>query len=314
MHDPIAININFDSLNEHFGFPNNFRDPSFFEVFDRFLNFSEKFNFKYSIFIIGKDLENTEIKARVKDWSQQGHEVGNHSYTHPMNIGVLSEKAIEYEILKSHELILNCTGVEPRGFICPGWSLSKNVIKTLINYNYLYDTSLFPSFLMYLAVIKNAFNHIASREKLFKILSRKDYLYPWTKPKSAFFADENFEVVTAESTSKKIIVLPLPTMNWHTPSIWHTLIFIFGSGYGKKCIDKYLKCSQFFYYLIHPADLMDLSDLKSIDHTIERMETSLATKNLYLNEVFEMIQASQRPIVTMSQLANNFAAQMKSQS
>ena len=81
MNDPIAININFDSLNENLGFPKSYRDPSFFEVFDRFLEFSNEFNFKYSIYIIGKDLENPEINSRVKAWSQAGHEIGNPKFS-----------------------------------------------------------------------------------------------------------------------------------------------------------------------------------------------------------------------------------------
>ena len=58
---PIAIDINFDSLNENLGFPKGFKDPSFFKVFDRFLELSNKYNFKYSLYFIGKDLENPEI-------------------------------------------------------------------------------------------------------------------------------------------------------------------------------------------------------------------------------------------------------------
>ena len=90
---PIAIDINFDSLNENLGFPSAFKDPSFFEVFDNFLYFSDKYNFKYSIYIIGKDLENPELKARVKDWSQAGHEIGNHIYP-PFKPGWIKERCL----------------------------------------------------------------------------------------------------------------------------------------------------------------------------------------------------------------------------
>lgn len=168
MHSPIAIDINFDSLNENLGFPKGFRDPSFFEVFDNFLLFSNKYNFKYSIYIIGKDLENPEISARVKDWHQAGHEIGNHSYTHHLNLGGLKKEQLRNEILRCHEAILNCTGEEPKGMICPAWATSAKVVDILIENHYLYDSSVFPSFIIYPSFIKNAFNHLSRPGKFGK--------------------------------------------------------------------------------------------------------------------------------------------------
>ena len=70
---PIAININFDSMSEAYGFPKNICDPTYFKIFDRFLDYSNKYNFKYTIYIIEKDLENPELFSRVKDWNSMGY-------------------------------------------------------------------------------------------------------------------------------------------------------------------------------------------------------------------------------------------------
>lgn len=305
MKDPIAININFDSLNENLGFPKNYRDPSFFEIFDRFLEFSNEYNFKYSIYIIGKDLENPEINARVKEWSQAGHEIGNHSYSHRLNIGALSEQALHDEILKSHDLISNCTGIEPKGFICPGWATSKKVVSELIKLNYLYDTSLFPSYLMIPAVLKNALNHIKRPDKFLEIISRKDILYAFTKPLTPFFADENFSKTTVENPNK-LTILPLPALN-RSLALWHTLFFIFGEAKTKNKISKFLENYENFYYLLHPADLIDTKDLeKNRLYTIERINISLSEKKKVMREAFELFKQSERPIVTMQELALNF--------
>jgi peptidoglycan/xylan/chitin deacetylase (PgdA/CDA1 family) len=305
---PIAININFDSLNENLGFPQGFRDPSYFEVFDSFMEFSTKYNFKYSIYMIGRDLENPEISARVRDWSQMGHEIGNHSYTHHLNIGGLKKEKLEHEIMKSHELIGKTTGKAPRGFICPGWSTSKKVIEILIENNYLYDTSLFPSLIMYPSVLKNAFNHIGHKKKFKEIVSRRDYLFPLYKPLTPFYADKNFKTVNA-SAKEKILIMPLPTISRFSFSMWHTLIFIFGVEKSKKRLSNYLNHYKYFYYLMHPADLMDIAVVKDTKHTIERMEVSYDVKANYVTEAFELIKQSKRPIVTMEQLALNFIAE-----
>ena len=306
MNTPIAIIINFDSINENLGFPPDYRDKSYFEVFDRFLKFSDEYNFKYSIYIIGKDLENPEISARVKEWSKMGHEIGNHSYTHCLNIGGLKDTKLRYEILKSHEVIHTCTGIEPKGFICPGWATSKRVLEVLIENNYLYDTSLFPSPIMYLAIAKNAINHIVRPNKFKEIISRKDYLFPFTKPIVPFFSDKYFNE-TSHLNNEKIVIFPLPTLRRFSFSMWHTLFFVFSQKKVFKDISEFLDQYNYFYYLFHPADLMEKNDLgPNIKHTFERMNIDLKTKESLVRGVFEMFHKSKRPIITVEEMVLNF--------
>ncbi len=115
---------------------------------DRFLKIANRYQAPLSIFVVGQDLQNPEIFARVRDWSNAGHEIGNHSWSHPVNLGCLSPDKVRDEIFRTHEMILKCTGKEPTGFIAPAWSTSKALVNTLIDLDYLYDTSVFPSLLM----------------------------------------------------------------------------------------------------------------------------------------------------------------------
>lgn len=307
---PLAFSINFDSFNYNFDFPKNYKDQTFLSIFDRFLNFSTRFKFKYSIYIIGRDLENPEITARVKEWSQAGHEIGNHSYSHIQNLGAHSYSKIEYEILKSHEIILKCTSKEPRGFIAPGWAASKKIAKILIKNNYLYDTSIFPSLLLYPGIVKNAINHFSRPKEIMNIIRREDYLYPLLKPLHPYFADENYSMTTINN-KKKLVVLPLPTLSRIRGSMWHTLWFIFGEQYCKKELKKYLDNYEYFYYLMHPADLADHRDIGGRKTTMERMNVDLREKMGYMQTVFGLIANSKRPIVTLEELALNFLKEKK---
>ena len=45
---PISISLNFDSINESLGFPNNFYDPSYFAGVDRVIKILNKYNIKWS--------------------------------------------------------------------------------------------------------------------------------------------------------------------------------------------------------------------------------------------------------------------------
>ena len=39
---------------------------------------AEKYEFKITFFVIGHELKNTEVFARVREWSARGHEIANH--------------------------------------------------------------------------------------------------------------------------------------------------------------------------------------------------------------------------------------------
>ena len=84
---------------------------SFFGGFDRIAEIAAKFKIQLSIFIVGKDLED-QVVPQVKEWSDQGHEIGNHSWSHPVNLGALPKTEIYDEVIRSHDIIFEATGKE----------------------------------------------------------------------------------------------------------------------------------------------------------------------------------------------------------
>tara|TARA_B110000902_G_C13902392_1_gene434892 strand:- start:97 stop:606 length:510 start_codon:yes stop_codon:yes gene_type:complete len=155
------------------------------------------------------------------------------------------------------------------------------------------------------AVMKNALNHIRRPNKFLEIINRKDILFPFTKPLTPFFADENFAKTSFENPNK-ITILPLPALN-RSLALWHTLFFIFGEAKTKVKISKFLDNCEYFYYLLHPADLIDQTDLeKNRLYTIERLNIPLNDKKKVMREAFELFKQSGRLILTMQELAINF--------
>ncbi len=301
---PIAININFDSLNQAYGFPEGFRDPSFFEGMDRFLEIANHYQAPLSIFVIGRDLQNPEIYARVRDWSNAGHEIGNHSWSHPVNLGRLAPEKIHDEVFRTHELITNCTGKEPTGFIAPAWSTSKNLVNTLIDLGYLYDTSLFPSMILYPAIIMNALHFLRQPAEVQNILSRADWLGPIFRPTRPFLAGREFQVLESEEKEKGILILPLPTINRIMPCIWHSVGFLLGWKLIQKQLEKLLSDHRGFYYLLHPADFLGPEDEDNrYQHALYRMREPLQKKINYLDAIMDQLSKHNRPIVTMHELA-----------
>ena len=285
-----AINLNFDSLGEAYGWPKDFvEDAAFTRGVDRILNLSQKFDIPITFFLVGKDLENKknyEIMRRISN--NNNVEIANHSYNHFFNFGSRNDQIIYDEIYKSHELIFKCTGKEAKGFISPTWSVSKNVIKNLIKLNYNYDTSFFQSIYLYPAVLKIVLSHLAKKKfrKAYQILDRRDYLIPFKYDEEPFFLNSNMEKVS-NTEKESILEMPMPLINNFNPPIWHTAGYVFGWNYLKKKLKKILNKNKPFFYLIHPADFLDQNDLdnkyslalermdKSYKHKIENLENML---------------------------------------
>jgi peptidoglycan/xylan/chitin deacetylase (PgdA/CDA1 family) len=288
-----AINLNFDSLGEAYGWPKDFvEDAAFTRGVDRILNLSQKFDIPITFFLVGKDLENKknyEIMRRISN--NNNVEIANHSYNHLFNFGSRNDQIIYDEIYKSHELIFKCTGKEAKGFISPTWSVSKNVIKNLIKLNYNYDTSFFQSIYLYPAVLKIVLSHLAKKKfrKAYQILDRRDYLIPFKYDEEPFFLNSNMEKVS-NTEKESILEMPMPLINNLNPPIWHTAGYVFGWNYLKKKLKKILNKNKPFFYLIHPADFLDQNDLDNkYSLALERMDKSYKHKIENLENMLEYI-------------------------
>ena len=290
-----SINLNFDSLGEAYGWPSDLiEDTAFTRGIDRILNLGNKLNIPITFFIVGKDLENKknyEIIRRISD--NENIEIANHSYNHLFNFGSRSEEVIYDEIYKSHELIYKCTGKEAKGFISPTWSVSKNVIKNLIKLNYTYDTSFFPSIFLYPAVLKIVASHIVKKKfrKAFQIMNRRDYLIPFKYDNEPFFINDEMKKVP-NSEKKSILEIPMPAINNLNTPVWHTTGYVFGWKYVKKKLKEIINKNKPFFYLIHPADFLDQSDLNNkYTLALERMDKNYKYKINNLEDMLYFIKS-----------------------
>lgn len=312
----VSFNINYDSLFSPLSIDrSSMRDPSFFVVADRFFSFADKHDFKFTIFIVGKDLENPEVAARVRSWSMAGHEIGNHSLTHNPNLGSLPIAEMEYEIVRSHELIAQCTGKEPRGFISPSWSTSPTLVELLINNNYLYDTSIFPSYFQYLVFLKLMFL-TKKKHKGFNVsykLRRDNKVFLFA-PREPYFLRPDSLI---KEHHDGLLTIPVPVVTPLRIPCWHTMYFIFGRQITSWLIKRALKEYDDFYYLFHPMDLLnydqDLPDgfAKKYEHELtafERLDVPYDIKEKYAKEAIEMICQSGRRFVTLEEMARDIGS------
>jgi peptidoglycan/xylan/chitin deacetylase (PgdA/CDA1 family) len=113
--------------------------PRFAEVFARH-------GVPATFFVVGRDLQDdADGAALLAELARAGHELANHSYTHPYDLVRLGAPAIADEIDRAHGAIADCTGHAPVGFRAPGYAISAELIDLLASRRYRYDSSTFPS-------------------------------------------------------------------------------------------------------------------------------------------------------------------------
>ena len=181
--------------------------------------------------------------------------MGNHPWSHHFNLGSPSSTDLKDEVYRLHELIFEVAGVESKGFISPFWSTSAMLIETLLELEYSYYTSAFPSFLLYSMVAKISPNHWKRPVKGLRALRRKYWLGPIKFLNQPFYLDSRMKVDN-QTGDGRLLILPLPTSGRFSKAIWHTVRFMFGWNFVRQAVIKLGAEQEGFYYLIHPADFL----------------------------------------------------------
>lgn len=311
MKKPVGLNINFDSVREclklagHDTPPAGFRDPAFHAIMDRFLALADEFKTKLTIFVIGRDLEDPASRAQVQRWASLGHEIANHTHTHPQNLADMPPARIRDEIERAHSAIGEVAGVAPRGFLAPMWSYGPEVAAIVEELGYEYDCSLAPSWLMVPAYWR------------VRALSRghADLFPVWRRDLAGAFAGSRRPYLVEPSMpwrgaapvpSRKTIMLPMPLAFGRFP-VWHTMRLVLPGWFFRIALRSACRKSRGFYYIMHPADLLDPdADLVGLPVSVrhlERMTVPLATKQGCLRETLEWL-APRAEFVTMRELAS----------
>ena len=95
------------------------------------LDILDKYNVKGTFFIMGGWVDySQENVEKLKKISERGHEIGNHSYRHPMFTKISNEKMIS-EIQKTDEIIKKYTGKEVKLFRFPSGDYNEQAVKVI---------------------------------------------------------------------------------------------------------------------------------------------------------------------------------------
>ena len=123
----------------------NIDDNFLYEAVYIYLDLLDKYRWKATFFIVGKDAEN--YKELIQEIKHRGHEIGCHSYLHNTSM-FQSESSFEDDLLRNIEALNNIGINDISGYRSPQLSFTKDntwVYKILKKNNFLYSSSVLPA-------------------------------------------------------------------------------------------------------------------------------------------------------------------------
>ncbi len=149
----VCITIDMDNYREYRSLVDPSGDgagPSFYlDAIPRFLDLLDRHDARATFFMIGQDGERAEHRALVREIAARGHEVANHSFTHPYDFRRLSRAQKQSEIVRTEATIADIVGAPPVGFRTPSCDVDGETLELLQERGYLYDSSIFPTPVMW---------------------------------------------------------------------------------------------------------------------------------------------------------------------
>jgi len=145
------ISIDFESLyhySETLGLNHPDRDRNYERIVDRFLDLFAETGVRATFFMVGDDIRSKKLATDVlKRMVDAGHELANHTMTHPHNLSRLSAADKEEEIVGTARLIEDATGQKVVGFRAPCLDIDEELVDILERHGYWYESSVLPFYL-----------------------------------------------------------------------------------------------------------------------------------------------------------------------
>lgn len=215
-----------------------------------------------------------------------------------MDLGMLNDADLEREVSLSHDAIAAATGNSPRGFIAPAWCGSGRLESLLSRKGYLYDTSSFPSWLLYpmIARLAIAYQGDPKRDRL---LHREDWLNGMIGRRSLHQA----------SGQDRLMQFPVPTVAGF--GLWHTMGMMLPFDLYLSLLRVLAHGSEDFYYLCHPLDLLSVDDIPSGLSSLPglpRMTMPLSEKLRRFEAVLDVFAEAGRTFTTVEGIVQSAGA------
>jgi len=254
-----------------------------------------------TLFAIGHDLEHAHASAALRELAAQGHEIGNHSYSHRYDLTRMREHEMRAEVARGIEAIERAVGLRPRGFRAPGYTFTDTLSRVLQELEVGYDSSVFPCPAYYapklLAI--GAYRMLARPTR-----SIADHPRVLTAPGDPYRMGESYT-----RRGRGLLELPIGVTRDATgrlPFIGTSLTLAGRTGAGVLC--RLIEGRELINLELHGIDAADAEEdeLTSLRDAQPDLRKSAATKLDILSATLERLSRAGYRFVTLAEAADAF--------
>ena len=262
--------------------------PTYLDVVvPRALEFLKERNLNITFFIVGQDASLDKNSDAMQRLGASGHEIGNHSFNHEPWLHLYSKDEIEDELRRAQDAIENATGHKPIGFRGPGYSLSENVLRTLLKLDYKYDCSTFPT---YLGPLARAYYFMTAPKLSDEEKAKRKLLFG--KLKDGF---QPLKPYRWQIEDKTLTEIPVTTMPLFKVPV-HVSYVVYLSGFSAAIAKTYFRTALAFCsatktplsLLLHPLDFLGADDIPEL-RFFPGMNMESKRKLKIVSDVLEMM-------------------------
>ncbi len=307
----VAVSVDLDGLDCYYRIhglgeppPAPVRDLVLRRCLPRFLDLFARHDVQATFFVVGADLErDREGRARVADLARAGHELANHTHTHPYHFTRLPRIEMAGEIDRAHAAIGEAAGHAPLGFRAPGYAMNRQAFELLQERRYAYDSSVFPSPPYYLAkaLVMGAMR-VAGRPSA-SVLDDPRALWAPRAPYRAA-AQRPYRPAPPDAGLLEIPIAVTPVLRLH---VIGTSLILAPEWLRRSMVSASLS-GGFFNLELHGIDLAD-ADADDIPEALVRrqpdLRRSLASKREALDRTLQAARASGAVFTTLSKRARD---------
>ncbi len=223
----------------------------FFEkALGRALEFLDEAGAPATLFCVGRELEGSASARRLlRDAHGRGHELGNHTFSHPYGLTLLNERDQQTEIRECSRVIRDVTGQLPTGFRAPGYDLNTSLMNFLESEGFDYDSSAFWSVLNPLfRIYHRCFSRGGTHNGLVQSSRRA--------PRRPYYpSSENW---VEAGPPRRILELPLPRVGAMGWPLYNNFLLSAGPTWTQHLIAR--ASDWYLVYRFHLIEFVDLSE------------------------------------------------------
>lgn len=269
-------------------------DRSFYdEALPRFLDVFDRRGMRATFFLIGRDAARPAHRALLREMHARGHEIGNHSWSHPHNLHSFSRAAKEAEIAQGEAALSDALGVRPVGFRTPSVDVDAEVLEILTERGYLYDSSIIPSPLMWAFML---YGRLFVRESDYALGLLRTPLAP-ARPYWPDARAIHRERRDAELSPAALLEIPVSVTPWVRLPLYGTLWRMLGPRAFAVALRGYAPSRGVAHLMLHLLDLVDWQGT-SLGDALERtpgVGVSFARRQRFVDRACEALASRGTP-------------------